>query len=79
MLQHLTELNCINNNNTSEHPYEQEILQFDFLPEQLSFSEPQIYQSLESTPLYWIDTLEKLQELGKLLDVQHIFAIDLEV
>ncbi|XP_070561163.1 exosome complex component 10-like [Ptychodera flava] len=60
------------------HPYQYELDHFQPSPSQLESSEPQMYKSLEDTPLKIITSFDQLQELSDLLNKQTEFAVDLE-
>ncbi|XP_059611929.1 exosome component 10 [Phlebotomus argentipes] len=60
------------------HPYETELNRFDVPEEQLTKTEPQKPKSLAETPLVFVDSAEKLEEIMKELEKFKEIAIDLE-
>lgn len=64
---------------TRLHPYEYEILNFEYLSEQLKSLPEQLFKPLNSTPLTWVQTVEQLKFLVEKLNKEKEIAIDLEV
>lgn len=60
------------------HPYEPELRTLEYSTDQVVAVRERLYGSLETTPFHWIDTVEQLTDLARLLDGQKEIAIDLE-
>jgi len=60
------------------HPYQVEINQLAYAESIFKPSEPQLFRPLDETPCNWIETVEELEELEKVLCQQSVIAIDLE-
>jgi len=60
------------------HLFEQQILAFAPTPKQLECRQEQLYGPLDATPLHWVDTLEKLQEMERTLSAAPEVAVDIE-
>ncbi|EGF78021.1 hypothetical protein BATDEDRAFT_27210 [Batrachochytrium dendrobatidis JAM81] len=69
---HENQLYCV------QHPYRSEIETIQYPVVYFKQHPEEIYRSLESTPLTWIDTPDKLETLCSILEGVTEFAVDLE-
>ncbi|KAJ3257880.1 Exosome component 10 [Boothiomyces macroporosus] len=60
------------------HPYDYEIRHIEFPKSLFQIKDEQMYLPMESTPFTWVDTLEGLETLCKVLENSKEIAVDLE-
>jgi len=60
------------------HPYKHEIQSFVINPELLTPTDPIVPPDLDMTPVFWVETVQQLEEMCKHIETQKDFAVDVE-